>query len=464
MSNFATDETFQLTEIAAMPRGMTLAEAEHYLMTDELPLDDPFRDISHTLTPEERQAQEDEARAHEEFDTDGLSLEEATAFLSGESAITAAITAAAGGPQWHHERRDRDGQWTDTPGSGVISEVTKVAKSAAKKLTPAKIYKKHEHEAVIAHSADGKRRIKWNEDTKKFVVQRQSSTGWKDHKSLNKTQAYAEAKKTGWVEPGDEAPHAPSLKEAQDNRVRSATKERVQSDITETNRQKKIDASKPNTSPDVVAPKKIATLSPAKHIWIDPSAFKPANEGSSDFPVMSHEVASKMQKQLKPSFTPTERSAIIQYTNKWYYEVNSYLRGKGMQSDDKAYVDQMVSTLTKMMRPAPQNFTTMRGTTLDEFGVSSMDELASLVGKTGITKGFSSTSVDKPFGLGSLKHAVVVFRVPKGTPVSYIANVSDQPYEHEMLLPHGTRYRVAEARPPKADEPGGWRVVLEVIS
>jgi len=112
MSNFTSDETFQLTEIAAMPRGMTLAEAEHYLMTDELPLDDPFRDISHTLTPEERQAQDDEANAHEEFDEDGLSDAEAEAFLSGESSIIAAIVAAG----FHDDQlRDSHGRWTDSP-------------------------------------------------------------------------------------------------------------------------------------------------------------------------------------------------------------------------------------------------------------------------------------------------------------------------------------------------------------
>jgi hypothetical protein len=121
MSNFATDETFQLTEIAAMPRGMTLAEAEHYLMTDELPLDDPFRDISHTLTPEERQAQEDEARTHEEFDTDGLSPEEAIAFLSGERTITAALAAAGFRDD---QPRDGEGQWTDTVGTSSKSKLS----------------------------------------------------------------------------------------------------------------------------------------------------------------------------------------------------------------------------------------------------------------------------------------------------------------------------------------------------
>jgi hypothetical protein len=126
MSNFDTDDTFLLTEIAAMPRGMTLAEAEHYLMTDELPLDDPFRDISHTLTPEERQAQEAEANAHEELDEDGLTDAEAEAFLSGESSITAAIVAAGFRDD---QPRDGDGQWTDTPGS-----VATKSKLSTKKL------------------------------------------------------------------------------------------------------------------------------------------------------------------------------------------------------------------------------------------------------------------------------------------------------------------------------------------
>jgi hypothetical protein len=125
MSNFTSDETFQLTEIAAMPRGMTLAEAEHYLMTDELPLDDPFRDISHTLTSEERQAQEDEANAHEEFDEDGLSDAAAAPFLSGESSITAAMVAAG---FRDNQPRDGDGQWTDAPGSVATKSKLSVKK------------------------------------------------------------------------------------------------------------------------------------------------------------------------------------------------------------------------------------------------------------------------------------------------------------------------------------------------
>jgi hypothetical protein len=144
MSNFTTDETFQLTEIAAMPRGMTLAEAEHYLMTDELPLDDPFRDISHTLTPEERQAQEDEARAHEEFDTDGLSPAEVIAFLSGERAITAAVHAGI----FKHKNvdddngydsnqpRDAHGQWTRVGATALAERITNAVHGAAALKSP----------------------------------------------------------------------------------------------------------------------------------------------------------------------------------------------------------------------------------------------------------------------------------------------------------------------------------------
>lgn len=95
MSSLSDPITFDLSEIAAMPRGMTLEEARHYLMTDELPDDDPFKDLEFSTSEESERAARDEKRAQEEFDTGGLSPDEVIAFLTGERAITAAITAAA---------------------------------------------------------------------------------------------------------------------------------------------------------------------------------------------------------------------------------------------------------------------------------------------------------------------------------------------------------------------------------
>jgi hypothetical protein len=116
MSNFHVDETFDLSEIAAMPRGMTLAEAQHYLMTDELPDDDPFKDISLSTSVEDQRAQRDEDRAQEEFDDGGLSDAEVDAFLSGESTMTAAVTAAG----FHEDQhRDSHGRWAKGIPAGV---------------------------------------------------------------------------------------------------------------------------------------------------------------------------------------------------------------------------------------------------------------------------------------------------------------------------------------------------------
>ncbi len=140
MSSQTDDITFDLSTIAAMPRGMTEAEADHYLMTDELPLDDPFRDISHTVTPEEREAQEAEANAAEEFDDGGLSPDEVLAFLTGERSITAAVMGFEPDPKdltagiFKHKTgddngydpnqpRDAQGQWTRTGASAITSRI-----------------------------------------------------------------------------------------------------------------------------------------------------------------------------------------------------------------------------------------------------------------------------------------------------------------------------------------------------
>lgn len=83
--------------------------------------------------------------------------------------------------------RDGDGQFTEK-GGGITS--------ALKKAVPAIIYKKHSHDTVVAQS--GSRRLRWDDDSKKFIHEEKSGDGWSEKERLTKGQAYDSLKTDDW--------------------------------------------------------------------------------------------------------------------------------------------------------------------------------------------------------------------------------------------------------------------------
>lgn len=84
----------------------------------------------------------------------------------------------------------------------------KVPQSSGKAVVPAIIYKKNADGTVVAVSPDGKKRMRWDAGSKKFIVEDQNG---KRLDSLNKTSAYAAVKDSKrWVEPSqqNQAPEA----------------------------------------------------------------------------------------------------------------------------------------------------------------------------------------------------------------------------------------------------------------
>jgi hypothetical protein len=132
----------------------------------------------------------------------------------GVKPLSETVTAAVAFKFDPRQPRDPNtGKWTDTitgklpdlpsAPSGNVTP-TPSAKSPGKKVVPAVIYKKHADGAVVAESATGDRRVRWDAGKKKFAVDKRTSAGeWKETQALTKTAAYAEMKKpVRWVEPG----------------------------------------------------------------------------------------------------------------------------------------------------------------------------------------------------------------------------------------------------------------------
>lgn len=85
--------------------------------------------------------------------------------------------------------------------------------TATKKAVPAVIYKKHADGAVVATSANGDRRMRWDAGEKKFIVERRQGDGWRRSAVLTKTAAYADVKKPNrWFVPqSDVTPNQATL-------------------------------------------------------------------------------------------------------------------------------------------------------------------------------------------------------------------------------------------------------------
>lgn len=199
MSSLSDQITFGLDVMVEAQRGMSTAEAMHFLRTGELP------DLS-----------QPPAEDVEPPEPDVLTPDEALRFLAGEQ-----LTAAAGFlvPSSLHcelpgreafkfdpnQPRDSEGRWSEVPGTGV--DVPKVA-APGKKVLPAVIYKKHADGAVVARRGD--RRLRWDAGGKKFVAEEREGGDWVEREQLTKTAAYNEMKNGEWAEPGDESVASPS--------------------------------------------------------------------------------------------------------------------------------------------------------------------------------------------------------------------------------------------------------------
>lgn len=101
-------------------------------------------------------------------------------------------------PRWPKDAPGgKGGEWRDdTPGLPSVS---------LPKVVPTKaIYRAQiPHDEVVAVSAGGTTRMRWDQSQKKFIRERKSGDGWAHQKTLNKKQAYDQLKnEDDWHSPG----------------------------------------------------------------------------------------------------------------------------------------------------------------------------------------------------------------------------------------------------------------------
>lgn len=160
-----------------------------------------------------------------------------------------------------------------------------------------------------------------------------------------------------------------------------------------------------------------------------------------------------------------------------FYLINSTLRQTDdaikyaeKHPDDVEVAKRDTERIRDAMRPLPNDTTVYRGVKLSQFpGLTELDELPSLTGKTVHDKAFVSTSTElsgKFLGSGAdvNDHILMKINVPAGYPVADLEKMSNKKWgENEMLLDDGTTFKVRDAGIVEL-APGvfRWQVSLDV--
>jgi len=135
------------------------------------------------------------------------------------------------------------------------------------------------------------------------------------------------------------------------------------------------------------------------------------------------------------------------YTGNAYTEMNKYLRGLSTHISDRS--KSAIEGARKGMRPTTEPIMVRRGSGADQFkslGVARGDLslLWGITGKTFKDEGFLSTSAGGRAAFGG--EVRLEIECPIGTPMAYVAPISNFPNENEMLLQAGLEYKVLNVR------------------
>lgn len=144
-------------------------------------------------------------------------------------------------------------------------------------------------------------------------------------------------------------------------------------------------------------------------------------------------------------WTPSQKSAIYDYTTSEYITMNNLIRGESTgyspKSDLKAA--RKIKFAQDGMRPIPYSIRLFRKTGTKMFpGLAdgaSFEQVKPFDGKVIQDKAFLSTSIDPNTWSGEV---AITIDVPEGTPGIYVANNSEHSSELEFLLAAGLKYRI----------------------
>lgn len=171
-----------------------------------------------------------------------------------------------------------------------------------------------------------------------------------------------------------------------------------------------------------------------------------------------HHEFNAMYRGLKNKLTPAERGAIKNYTGQKFNDVNAVMRGDKAKTAEmgpqrEAEAKAQAKLLKNVFKePLTRNVTTFRGTNIDDDAMFAQMSTPNAVWQD---KAFVSTSLAsskaKEFVKMGQKNPVV-FKIinGKGQKAAYVDAVTGKPWEYELLLPAGTKFRTVSVRKNKA--------------
>lgn len=197
---------------------------------------------------------------------------------------------------------------------------------------------------------------------------------------------------------------------------------------------------------------------------IKPTPFTPLTKVPG-FRKLTDADARTMQREMreKEYWSEDQAGSAEAYASYGYKNINAVLRGQDadLSENDRAWAMKFISELDSMMNPSTHDIVVSRGTRLNEFGVTTPEELAKLVGSRGTVKGFLSTSVYKPHNHSGSNGVRVTVEAPAGTRMVYLETATEDSEEYEMLLDHGLQYEIIDVKPSDGSEPS--EVTLRVV-
>lgn len=163
---------------------------------------------------------------------------------------------------------------------------------------------------------------------------------------------------------------------------------------------------------------------------------------STEFKVQSTASAQAAQDVMLSGapWTTAQKASLKKYTGSYYYTLNGMLRGTVTPTDE--YIKDAIN-IQKGMRPLSADMLLYRGTgAIPGVLPGTIGEYNTLIGKTFVEPGFSSTSITNPFG-GKVKLEI---EAPKGTAAAYVRSLSHFTSENEVLLAANTKFEILSAK------------------
>jgi len=180
--------------------------------------------------------------------------------------------------------------------------------------------------------------------------------------------------------------------------------------------------------------------------------------------------AQAMQDQMLAGehWTDRQKNAIRDYAAFGYRPMNGILRGKNASSDNmtRAQAKAAIKDTVSAMRPLPQPVLAKRMTSFEAFGLPEPVTVGDILdrNKLGIEKiqsikrgtvlqerGFMSTSIGPNEGFqGDIQ---LQLEIPAGTMAAYVASLTSEPDEHELLLAPGVKFEVQDIVVPADGSP-----------